>query len=250
MKTLRRFLILMMFLGLSASLIAACDSTQKALPPTALPKPTVPSGSLSAEEIFTMAADRMDLLKSYTYSVLIRYDLPEVGSRFSESATGVVDADKGMHENSTLFTYQGGVTETLKLELLFVENTQKVYQRHLSVAAWDLSDKPFGFVGNNIRHMKEQATNLALVGEEKLNGVIDSYHLSFDVPNDYIDWEDFLVTSRTVRTEMWVSKDELLVRSIKHKFSGQDQGLEAPEVIFNIDIFGINLPVSIPSPYR
>lgn len=251
MKTIRHFALILIFMGLLTGTIAACGMSEKKLPPTALPKPTVPDRPLSAEEIFTMAADRMNLLKSYTYSVLIRYDLPEIDFRYSESSTGVVNVEKGKYERITILTSTDGVTETEKIELLFVETTQNVYERSASGAEWDLSERPFGFVGDNIQQMKERASNLALIGEEKLNGAIDCYHLLFDVPIEYIDWgEEFFVTSPTIRTDMWVSKDELLVRALQHKFSGQGGGLDAPEVIFNIEVFGINLPVSIPSPYR
>ncbi|MFZ6027608.1 MAG: hypothetical protein ACOYYS_07825 [Chloroflexota bacterium] len=249
MRITRHFVLLVTFLSLFAGTIAACAS-QKTMPPTALPKPTVPERPLSAEEIFTMAADRMDLLKSYTYSVLIRYDLPEIASRRTQTSTGVVDVAKGKYERFNILHSSGGVTETEKIELLFVETTHNVYERSVSGATWQLSERPFGFVGNNIRDMKEQAHNLALVGEEKLNGAISCYHLLFDIPIEYIEWDDFTVTSATIRTDMWVSKDELLVRAIQHRFSGQDGIFDAPEVIFDITIFSINLPVSIPSPYR
>jgi hypothetical protein len=255
MKNTYRFVTALIMMCMLITVVSACDALPFGKPTltptiTLTPLPTLPGEPLSAEQILSIAIERVNRQTSYSYSAVLSGEMPDLGFTYKSAIGGAaLNPDQSYEKVNT--NDNGASTNT---EYLYIGG--KEYTRDNQIGPWEKLPTPDPSqeqkAGNQALIAFEQAANITLVGEEKLNGAIECYHIQFDFdPTKFLDLNDpdFAPTVTNVTSNIWISKADLLIRHWEFEIPFLIS--ETANLTFkgSYDFYSFNQPVLIPTPF-
>jgi hypothetical protein len=280
MKTTYRLITLLVLLSILLASVSACASlpampwSKPTLTPTVTntPLPTMPTDPLAPDQILIVAVDRVNRQASYSYSATYIAEGSTGDMTISAKVSiggAIINPDQSYEKATSKTIVNDKEVESVNREYLHLGD--KFYKRASPIGPWDRlatpdPNQPDENAEDNelITHIEvlSWATNITLVGEEKLNKAIDCYHLQFDFDStqfveQYIELDDettLTPTSSVITSDVWVSKNDLFVRHweftipVIMKFT-DPEGQADLNYIVTYDFYSFNQPALIPTPF-
>jgi len=243
---------------LLAGLLAACGENPTATPTpaptaTAIPPSPTPLKPLTAAEIATMSADKLNALNSLHFNVNIKAGQVEIyqGITFKMADGDFSKPDKFRAKLKVSVAIAQVDAETVGLEgqqYLLLTNLSKSWvtlPANIGFKPDVLFDpqKGVGAVVNKIQ-------NIELVGTEQLDGA-DVYHLKGVVKGaDISPLTAGTLGKNDVNFEVWTGKTDFLVRRVTFKEISTDPNASDWQLDFSKfnDPVTINRPAGVPAP--